>query len=191
MAVIHIVAWWSNMDGSAGSSGCQDSSQADANRDLSSFSASLSDIISKFKAKGLSARDMTVLSGAHTICQTACGTFRSHIYGDTDVDSSFAALRKQNCPFTGGDGNPAPLDLQTPNRFDNSNYRNVVDKKGLLHSDQELFDGGSQDSLARLYSTNGAAVARDFAAAMVKMGALSPLTGTMGEIRLNCRRRVT
>ncbi|RRT79484.1 hypothetical protein B296_00019057 [Ensete ventricosum] len=67
----------------------------------------------------------------------------------------------------------AARDLQTPNRFDNSYYRNLVDKKGLLHSDQELFNGGSQE---RLYGTDGAAV--------VKTGALSPLTGTMGDIRL-------
>ncbi|URE44681.1 hypothetical protein MUK42_32037 [Musa troglodytarum] len=39
-----------------------------------------------------------------------------------------------------------------------------------------------------LYRTNGEAFARDFAAAMVKMRAISPLAGTRGEIRLNCRR---
>ena len=131
---------------------------------------------------------MTALSGAHTIGQAQCGNFRSHIYNDANVNSSFAALRKRNCPSSGGDGNLAPLDLETPNRFDNGYYRDLVAKKGLLHSDQELFNGGSQDSLVRQYSVNNAAFSRDFAAAMVKMGAISPLTGNRGEIRLNCRK---
>ncbi|RWW31906.1 hypothetical protein BHE74_00039812 [Ensete ventricosum] len=162
-------------------------SQSDANSNLPGPSSSLSNLISSFAAKGLSARDMTALSGAHTIGQARCTTFRSHIYSDADVDPSFAALRQQNCPSAGGDDNLAPLDIQTTNRFDNDYYQNLVAKKGLLHSDQELFNNGTQDSLVRLYSVNARAFARDFAAAMVKMGAISPLTGTNGEIRLNCR----
>ncbi|XP_064968742.1 peroxidase P7-like isoform X2 [Musa acuminata AAA Group] len=163
-------------------------SQSDANSNLPGPSSGLSTLISSFAAKGLNARDMTALSGAHTIGQAQCGNFRSHIYNDANVNSSFAALRKRNCPSSGGDGNLAPLDLETPNRFDNGYYRDLVAKKGLLHSDQELFNGGSQDSLVRQYSVNNAAFSRDFAAAMVKMGAISPLTGNRGEIRLNCRK---
>nr|XP_016450709.1 PREDICTED: peroxidase-like [Nicotiana tabacum] len=75
----------------------------------------------------------------------------------------------------------------TPSRFDNDYYQNLVARHGLLHSDQELFNGGSQDALVRSYSTNGAAFTSDFAAAMVRMGNISPLTGTNGEIRRNCR----
>ncbi|CAL9119490.1 unnamed protein product [Musa textilis] len=162
-------------------------SQSDANSNLPGPSSSLANLISSFAAKGLSARDMTALSGAHTIGQARCTTFRSHIYSDADVDPGFAALCQQNCPSAAGDDNLAPLDLQTPNRFDNEYYQNLVAKKGLLHSDQELCNNGTQDSLVRLYSVSARAFARDFAAAMVKMGAISPLTGTNGEIRLNCR----
>lgn len=81
----------------------------------------------------------------------------------------------------------APLDLRTPTRFDNSYYKNLVAKRGLLHSDQELFNGGSEDALVRSYSNNNNAFFKDFVAAMIKMGNISPLTGTNGEIRLNCR----
>ncbi|WOL02080.1 hypothetical protein Cni_G10799 [Canna indica] len=162
-------------------------SQSDANSNLPAPSSSLSDLVSAFAAKGLSARDMTALSGAHTIGQTHCANFRSHIYADINIDPGFASLRQQSCPSAGGDDNLSPLDLQTPNRFDNRYYRNLVAKKGLLHSDQELFNNGTQDGLVRMYSVNGKAFAMDFAAAMVKMGAISPLTGTSGQIRLNCR----
>ncbi|KAM3222238.1 hypothetical protein P3L10_021508 [Capsicum annuum] len=74
-----------------------------------------------------------------------------------------------------------------PSRLDNNYYQNLVARRWLLHSDQELFNGGSQDALVRSYSTNDGAFRSDFAAAMVKMGNISPLSGNNGEIRRNCR----
>ncbi|KAL2937431.1 Peroxidase 52 [Bienertia sinuspersici] len=106
---------------------------------------------------GLNARDMTALSGAHTIGQARCTTFRDHIYNDTNINPTFATLRQATCPgpTSGtGDDNLAPLDIISSNRFDNGYFRGLVAKRGLLHSDQELFNGGSQDSLVRLYSFN-------------------------------------
>lgn len=130
---------------------------------------------------------MTALSGAHTIGQAQCVGFRTRIYNDTNIDTNFANARKAGCPVSGGDNNLAPLDVQTPNKFDNSYYKNLMLRRGLLHSDQELFNGGSQDALVRIYSNANAAFAVDFAVAMVRMGNISPLTGTDGEIRKNCR----
>lgn len=161
-------------------------SQSAANSQIPGPSSSLATLISMFAAKGLTAQDMTVLSGGHAIGFARCAAFRNRIYNDTNIDPAFATTRRTTCPATGGDANLAPLD-QTPNRFDNSYYQNLVNRRGLLHSDQELFNGGSQDATVRGYSTNPASFARDFAAAMVKMGNISPLTGTNGEIRRNCR----
>jgi peroxidase len=62
-----------------------------------------------------------------------------------------------------------------------------VAKRGLLHSDQELFNNASQDALVQQYVAKPSLFASDFVAAMIKMGNLSPLTGTQGEIRRNCR----
>ncbi|RWW46611.1 hypothetical protein BHE74_00047449, partial [Ensete ventricosum] len=70
-------------------------SQSSANRNLPSPGSSLSQLIQSFSSKGLSARDMTALSGAHTIGQARCTTFRSHVYNDANVDASFASTRKQ------------------------------------------------------------------------------------------------
>ncbi|KAK4734559.1 hypothetical protein R3W88_008820 [Solanum pinnatisectum] len=162
-------------------------SQSAANTQIPAPSSSLSTLLSMFSAKGLNARDMTALSGSHTIGQARCTTFRNRIYNDTNIDTQFAATRRAGCPASGGDANLAPLDIQSPNRFDNDYYQNLVVRRGLLHSDQELFNGGSQDALVRSYSNNVASFRSDFAAAMVKMGNISPLTGTNGEIRTNCR----
>lgn len=157
-----------------------------ANSQIPSPFASLSTLISQFSAKGLSARDMTALSGAHTLGFSRCVAFRSRIYNETNINPTFAATRRANCPASGGDNNLSPLD-GTPARFDLNYYQSLVSQRGLLHSDQELFNGGSQDALVRTYSTNRATFFSDFAAAMVRMGNISPLTGTNGEIRRNCR----
>ena len=148
----------------------------------------LSTLISMFDAKGLSARDMTVLSGSHSIGQAQCITFRNRIYNDANIDATFAATRRANCPTNGGNSNLAPLDIQTVNQFDNNYFQNLIARRGLLHSDQELFNNGSQDALVRSYSQNNGLFVSDFAAAMVRMGNISPLTGSNGEIRTNCRR---
>ncbi|XP_020587204.1 peroxidase P7-like [Phalaenopsis equestris] len=163
-------------------------SQSSANNDLPGPSSSLATLISKFSSKGLSPRDMTALSGAHTIGQAQCQFFRSRIYNDLNINPNFATLRQSTCPSSGGDTNLAPLDSQTPTQFGPDYYQNLVGLRGLLHSDQELFSNGTQDALVRQYSVNRNLFFSDFAAAMVRMGNISPLTGSSGEIRLNCRK---
>ncbi|KAG2612116.1 hypothetical protein PVAP13_4KG245400 [Panicum virgatum] len=166
-------------------------SQSDANANLPGPGSSLATLVSMFGGKGLSPRDMTALSGAHTVGQARCATFRDRIYTESNINATFAALRQQTCPQQaggGGDGNLAPIDAQTPEAFDNAYYRNLMSGQGLFHSDQELFNGGSQDALVRKYGGNAGMFAADFAKAMVRMGAISPLTGAQGEVRLNCRK---
>ncbi|GLJ14565.1 hypothetical protein SUGI_0235790 [Cryptomeria japonica] len=163
-------------------------SLSSANTLLPSPFANLSTLISQFQAQGLSAKDMIALSGAHTIGQARCTTFRSRVFNDTNIDSAFATSVQANCPSNGGDDTLSPLDLVTPTFFDNTYYKNLRSQKGLLHSDQELFNGGSADSLVTSYSTNPISFFSDFAAAMVNMGNISPLTGTNGQVRTNCRK---
>ncbi|PSR95026.1 Peroxidase [Actinidia chinensis var. chinensis] len=157
---------------------------------IPSPTSTLSNLITRFQAKGLSAKDMVVLSGSHTIGQARCLLFRGRIHNETNIDASFAKTRQGSCPITvgSGDNNLAPLDLQSPTSFDNHYYINLINQKGLLHSDQVLFNGGSTDSLVEKYSKDPNAFDSDFAIAMIKMGDISPLTGSNGEIRKNCRK---
>ncbi|XP_058110569.1 peroxidase P7-like [Magnolia sinica] len=165
-------------------------SQAAANRSIPPPTSNLNNLISSFRAQGLSTREMVALSGSHTIGQARCTNFRTRIYNETNIDSSFARSRQSNCPrATGsGDNNLAPLDLQTPTAFDNNYYKNLINRRGLLHSDQQLFNGGSTDSQVRSYSTKPSTFNSDFATAMIKMGDIKPLMGSKGEVRKNCRR---
>ncbi|KAK4716801.1 hypothetical protein R3W88_015139 [Solanum pinnatisectum] len=159
-----------------------------ANSDIPAPTLNLSSLISSFSNKGFNAREMVALSGSHTIGQARCTTFRDRLYNETDINATFATSLKSNCPQSGSDNNISPLDTTSPTTFDNIYYKNLRIQKGLLHSDQQLFSGGSTDSIVNTYSSNSATFLADFAKAMVKMGNLSPLTGTNGQIRKNCRK---
>ncbi|KAI3453147.1 hypothetical protein Pfo_009810 [Paulownia fortunei] len=162
-------------------------SRSQANTDLPSPFAGLDALISAFANKGLSERDMVALSGSHTLGQAQCFLFRGRIYSNgTDIDAGFASTRRRGCPQTSGDSNLAPLDLVTPNSFDNNYFRNLIQRKGLLQSDQVLFSGGSTNSIVSEYSRNPRTFASDFANAMIKMGEIQPLLGQNGIIRRIC-----
>ncbi|KAF8098071.1 hypothetical protein N665_0275s0039 [Sinapis alba] len=66
--------------------------------------------------------------------------------------------------------NLAPLDQVTPNSFDNNYYRT----------------GASTDNIVSEYSRNPSRFASDFSAAMIKMGDIQTLTGSVGKIRRIC-----
>ncbi|KAI7730804.1 hypothetical protein M8C21_021403 [Ambrosia artemisiifolia] len=151
--------------------------------------SSLTNLINTFRAVGLSTNDMVALSGAHTIGMAQCTNFRPHVYNDSNIDPLFAVLRRSHCPLSPGfgDNNLEPLDVTTPTHFDNHYYTNLVRQQGLLHSDQQLLSSGYTSSLVERYSVNTPSFYADFAAAMVKMGDIRPLTGVNGEIRKNCR----
>lgn len=132
-----------------------------------------------------------IIVGAHTIGQARCTTFRARVYNETNIDRLFARSRRSTCPRTtgSGDNNLAPLDIQTSTRFDNTYYKILLQRRGLLQSDQQLFNGGSTDSIVRGYSNCQSTFNSDFAAALIRMGDINPLTGSKGEIRKNCRKR--
>ncbi|AES98934.1 cationic peroxidase 1 [Medicago truncatula] len=160
-----------------------------ANINLPPAFFNFSQLIANFQSQGLNLKDLVVLSGGHTIGFSRCTNFRSRIFNDTNINTNFAANLQKTCPRIGGDDNLAPFD-STPSRVDTKYYKALLHKKGLLHSDQELFkgDGSQSDRLVQLYSKHSHAFAYDFGVSMIKMGNIKPLTGKNGEIRCNCRK---
>ncbi|XVE84376.1 hypothetical protein DITRI_Ditri17bG0007400 [Diplodiscus trichospermus] len=154
---------------------------------LPSASMDLPALINNFKNQGLNQRDLVALSGGHTIGFSRCGIFRNRIYNATNIDPAFAKQRRATCPRAGGNNNLAPFD-PTAARFDTAYFQNLVKRRGLLTSDQALFNGGSTDKLVKTYSLNPKAFRDDFAKSMIKMGNIKPLTGKKGEIRVSCRK---
>ena len=160
-----------------------------ANANLPPPFFNFSQLITNFNSHGLNLKDLVVLSGGHTIGLARCTTFRDRIFNDTNIDTTFAANLQKTCPRIGGDNSLAPFD-STPKKVDTAYYKGLLYKKGLLHSDQELFkgDGSQSDKLVLKYSEDSYAFAKDFGVSMIKMGNLKPLTGKKGEIRCNCRK---
>ncbi|CAN1155839.1 Lignin-forming anionic peroxidase [Linum perenne] len=156
-----------------------------ANSDIPGPKSDLQTLISDFQKKGLTARDMVALSGAHTLGFAQCFTFRDRIY-DNGTKADFARKKKKACPAEGGDRYLAPLDTVTPKSFDNNYFKTLMRKKGLLESDQVLYSGGSTDGIVEEYSRDGGKFSTDFAAAMVKMGDIGVITGSDGQIRKVC-----
>ncbi|XXG39940.1 hypothetical protein AAC387_Pa01g0772 [Persea americana] len=148
-------------------------------------------LLSNFQSHGLSIQDLVILSGAHTIGLARCTTFRNRIYNDTNIHPAFAAALRMHCPPTppAGDDNTTPLDRTTA-LFDTVYFYDLLQQEGLLHSDQQLFkgDGSASDGLVRYYSANPKAFLADFGVSMIKMGNMKPLTGSEGELRMNCRK---
>nr|GEV94541.1 heme peroxidase [Tanacetum cinerariifolium] len=143
-------------------------SQATANVTIPSPFMDLPALIKSFEDQGLDEEDLVVLSGAHTLGFAQCRTFRSHIYNDTNIDPAFAGQLRTNCPQAGGDSNLAPLD-PTPSSFDTRYFNNLVSKRGVLGSDQALFNGGETDELVSKYNDNYEKFFEDFAKSMIKM----------------------
>ncbi|XP_002992167.2 peroxidase P7 [Selaginella moellendorffii] len=169
-------------------------SQSAANSNLPPPTLNASALIASFQNQGLSTRDMVALSGAHTIGQAQCTTFKARLYGPfqrgDQMDQSFNTSLQSSCPSSNGDTNLSPLDVQTPTSFDNRYFRNLQNRRGLLFSDQTLFSGGqaSTRNLVNSYALSQSTFFQDFGNAMVRMGNINVLTGSNGEIRRNCGR---
>lgn len=81
------------------------------------------------------------------------------------------------------------LDKVSPANFDNSYFKNLVENMGLLSSDQVLFSSNDKSrELVKKYAEDQGEFFKQFAESMIKMGNISPLTGSSGEIRKNCRK---
>ncbi|KAF8718527.1 hypothetical protein HU200_025302 [Digitaria exilis] len=170
--------------------------QSGANSNLPSPFDPITKIIKKFSDVGLNTNDVVILSGGHTIGRARCALFSNRLSNfsatssvDPTLDSSLASSLQSLCQ--GGDGNQtAALDVGSPDTFDNHYFQNLLGQKGLLSSDQGLFssaDGANTTkALVQLYSYNSERFRCDFGRSMVKMGNISPLTGSAGQIRTNC-----
>ncbi|EMS55761.1 Peroxidase 72 [Triticum urartu] len=108
---------------------------------------------------------------------------------DSTLDVSYAAQLRQGCPRSGGDDNLFPLDIVTSTKFDNFYFKNILAGRGLLSSDEVLLTKSAETAaLVKAYANDVHLFFQHFAQSMVNMGNISPLTGSQGEIRKNCRR---
>ncbi|XP_074290238.1 peroxidase 27-like [Silene latifolia] len=170
---------------------------SDAIPNLPSPFADIGTLKTSFKSKGLSVKDLAVLSGAHTLGTGHCAAFKNRLYNftgkgnsdfDPTMDSNYVNALRKKCTINGTD-NLVQMDPGSSIVFDEKYYLQVSKKRGLFQSDAALLD----DSETKTYvndhkSGNADSFFQDFAVSMVNMGRIEVLTGTAGQIRKVCSR---
>ena len=148
----------------------------------------LAQLTKNFADKGLSQEDLVTLSGAHSIGKADCAAFSNRLYAevpDPTLDPVYAEELKLKCP-PGTTGVSVPMDPPSPLVLDNSYYGLLLEHRGLFSSDQALLDSPLTALQVLVNHFDNGRFLKKFAAAMVKLGYIDVLTGTAGEIRLNC-----
>ncbi|GAU40095.1 hypothetical protein TSUD_389450, partial [Trifolium subterraneum] len=151
----------------------------------------------KFATKGLNAQDLVTLVGGHTIGTTACQFFSNRLYNfttngaaDPSIDPSFVSQLQTLCPQNSGATNRVAFDTGSQNKFDNSYYANLRNGRGILQSDQALWNDTSTKIFVQRYlglrGLLGLTFNVEFGRSMVKMSNIGVKTGTDGEIRKIC-----
>ncbi|KAK8605272.1 hypothetical protein V6N13_102057 [Hibiscus sabdariffa] len=146
-----------------------------------------------FEVKGLSMKDLAVLSGGHTIGTSHCLGVNIRLYnftgkGDSDpsLDPNYAVKLRQKCK-PGDTRTLVEMDPGSFKTFDESYFTLVAKRRGLFISDAALLnDPETKAYVIRQSSTHGSTFYKDFAESMVKMGQVGVLTGNQGEIRKHC-----
>ncbi|KAF5750089.1 peroxidase 27-like [Tripterygium wilfordii] len=148
-----------------------------------------------FASKGLSAKDLVVLSGKHTIGFGHCFGFLNRLYNFTDkgdndpsMDPKYIAQLKKKCKPKQDLTTFVEMDPGSFRTFDDHYYTNIAKRRGFFQSDAALLD----DHQTRAYVNSHVkkpyvlSFGQDLAASMVKIGAIEVLTGKAGEIRKQC-----
>ncbi|KAG0589827.1 hypothetical protein KC19_1G051500 [Ceratodon purpureus] len=166
------------------------SDNAEAEAMLPSPSLDVHQLTDSFTRKGLSQNDMITLSGAHTIGRIHCSTVVARLYPTTDpnLDADLAVQLKTLCPEVGGNSSSTfNLDPTTPELFDNMYYSNLFGGKGVLQSDQILFESWSTKLPTMFNVLSTTSFTSSFADSMLTMSQIEVKTGADGEIRRHCR----
>ncbi|CAI5465960.1 unnamed protein product [Closterium sp. Yama58-4] len=153
----------------------------------------VSGLVHNFNTVGLDMTDVVTLSGAHTIGEGRCVSLKNRLeQDDPTMDPEFAAYVKQKCGTSNID--PKAMisnDYASPNKFDNQYYKNLLAHKGLFTTDQALIYDDKTERAVKAFAHAKSVWFDAFPKSLVKMGVISPLTGTQGEVRLNCHVRNT
>ncbi|KAI9188458.1 hypothetical protein LWI28_017062 [Acer negundo] len=157
--------------------------------------ANISTLVNGWARKGLSVKDLVVLSGGHTIGTSHCSSFNERLYnftgkGDADprLDSEYMEKLKLKCK----PGDQKTLVEMDPGSFktvDESYYTLVSKRRGLFQSDAALLE--NKETRDYIFSQAGKTFGsffKDFGVSMVNMGRIEVLTGKSGEIRKVCSR---
>ncbi|KAI3932535.1 hypothetical protein MKW92_010501 [Papaver armeniacum] len=129
--------------------------------DLPGPGISVSSAINQFVNKGLTATDMVVLLGGHTVGIAHCNFFQDRLWNfdntgsaDPSMDPALVETLKLQCPEGTNDESVTVNLDQSPsssNTVDNSFYQAIRSSRGILEIDQKLaLDPSTTDAVATL-----------------------------------------
>ena len=72
--------------------------------------------------------------------------------------------------------------------FDNHYFQNLLNGKSVLSSDQVLLSSSETSYWVQIYNDDNDLFFDDFADAIIRMGNISPPSGSRAQIRKDCRR---
>ncbi|KAL3630517.1 Peroxidase 17 [Castilleja foliolosa] len=166
-------------------------SQEASNEIMPSPRANATYLTNLFTKFNLSTKDLVALSGSHSIGKARCFSIVYRLYNqsgsgqpDPSIDPTFRKKLDRLCPKGGDEEVVGDLD-GTPERFDNRYFKDLVDGRGFLNSDQTLFTSDGTREYVEVFSRNESAFYEAFVEGMIKLGEL--VSTVRGEIRKNCR----
>jgi peroxidase len=144
-----------------------------------------SSLIKLFGSHGFTVQDLVALSGGHTLGIAHCANFKARLTETDTLDATLGSSLGATCTAN-GDAGTAPFD-RTSTRFDTVYYRELQLRRGLLSSDQTLFESPETKGIVNMFAMNQAYFFYAFQQGMLKMGQLDLKEGDEGEIRYTCR----
>ncbi|XP_027339235.1 peroxidase 43 [Abrus precatorius] len=167
--------------------------------DMPDVSNSIQLLKVKFLNKGLTVKDLVLLSAAHTIGTTACFFMTKRLYNffpagggsDPAISPNFLPQLKAKCPQNGDVNTRLAIDEGSEKKFDISILKNIREGFAVLESDARLNDDIVTKSIIDSYFSPfgpffGPSFEADFVESVVKMGQLGVKTGFLGNIRRVC-----
>ncbi|TVU46904.1 hypothetical protein EJB05_06477, partial [Eragrostis curvula] len=166
------------------------SSSAEALNDLPPPFFNLSQLVSSFAAKGLTAEDMVVLSGAHTIGRSPLLLLR--LRPPRRAVRHQRRVRQHPQEDVPGQPDSGQRPHREPGRRDTQragqpDYKNVLAKKVLFTSDAALMTSPATAKMVQDNAFISGLWEDKFKKAFVKMAGIGVKTGSQGEIRKHCR----
>ncbi|KAH6813515.1 peroxidase superfamily protein [Perilla frutescens var. frutescens] len=152
----------------------------------------------KFLQKGLTDKDLVLLTAAHSIGTTACFFMNHRLYNfpadggsDPSIKPAFLPELKSTCPKKGDVNVRLPMDRGSGQVFDSQIFQNIRSGFAVLQSDAALYQDETTKGIIDSYFGPlepffGPSFEADFADAMVRMGRIGVLTGLQGTIRRTC-----
>lgn len=170
----------------------QESSAAVIEKYLPLHNDTIDTVLDRFESIGIDAEGTVALLGAHTVGRTHCVNLVNRLYPSVDptIDPDYAVYLKGRCPTP----NPEPTevlyarnDRGTPMKFDNNYYKNLIANEGLLLVDQCLLSDNRTSEYVNNMAEDNEYFFSQFERALITLSENNPLTGSLGEIRKDCR----